>query len=282
MASGGASVAAARDAGATERSVGADRPSSPVRRRRRSPPTRSRRVRADPRTTPSSWPPSNASSTESSSSLPLIGACRARGAAARRRRARGSCAAVAWERVVNRATPLHEPHSDTHDPNALFTTWREEQMHLLTRAPRSRDGDPVRAPGRLRRFGAVIATTAVAAAGMVGLAASSASAAEQTITNATFEWGISSQMQSSTHIGPTTCHFFSTGETRSTSSGNVHADERHGEHPQERCGADLGEQVRRRRHRAPSTRRCTVDRWHRDRRPRDRRGDASASPGSCG
>jgi hypothetical protein len=65
-----------------------------------------------------------------------------------------------------------------------------------------------------------MASTAVVAAGVVGFAASSASASEQTTTTATFEWGLSSQMQSSTHIGPTTCHFFSVGPDRSSSSGN--------------------------------------------------------------
>lgn len=94
-------------------------------------------------------------------------------------------------------------------------------MQLLARAPRSRDGSPVRARGRLRRFGAVVASTAVAAAGLVAFAAPSATAAEQTTTTATFEWGISEQMQKATHIGPGTCNWFSAGATRSNATSYV-------------------------------------------------------------
>lgn len=91
-------------------------------------------------------------------------------------------------------------------------------MHLLTRAPRDGGGAAVRQPSRWRRLGAVVASTAIAATGLVAFSVSGASAATQTITNATFDWGISAQMQTGTHIGPTTCHFFSAGASPSTSS----------------------------------------------------------------
>jgi hypothetical protein len=67
----------------------------------------------------------------------------------------------------------------------------------------------VRARGRLRRFGAAVASTAVAAAGLVAFAAPSASAATQEITNATFEWGINPELQSAPPFGG--CNFLSAG-----------------------------------------------------------------------
>jgi hypothetical protein len=67
---------------------------------------------------------------------------------------------------------------------------------------------------RLRRVGAVVATTAVAATGLIGFGAPGASAAEQAVTNATFEWGVNVEVQSAPPFGG--CNYLSAGESDGT------------------------------------------------------------------